>query len=218
MSNSTMVHDMNNRYIDNSTIDKAASLFIEHIAKNRDISRSQLMCIKDPRNLLYMEYLHRLFPNAKFVYMIRDARAAVYSYLSREFPLSRGYFVNPEDADKIKEFILDWDKSNDEMYRQCRKLGIKYCKKIKYELLVEHPVTIIRSLVEFLNISWTKDLLNHEGFVAERVKTSDLEWSTHQIVKPIYNESISAWRGQIKYDLKFISQLRMQRMFGYTFN
>ena len=46
MSDRTLVRDMNERYYENATIDKATSLFIHHIINNRNFERP---CAKDPK-------------------------------------------------------------------------------------------------------------------------------------------------------------------------
>jgi protein-tyrosine sulfotransferase len=183
MSNSVLVQDMNDRFVDNSTVDAAAALFIQHIIENRNISSVSHMCAKDPRNLMHMQYLHRLFPSAKFVFMVRDARAAVYSYMSRELPRENGHFFRRRLLGNITEFLLDWDASNSEMDRQCRRLGDEFCIQIRYEQLVSHRQSILMSLVKFLNISWADEMLMHQVYVNKRIKTSKLEWSTKDIMQ-----------------------------------
>ena len=45
-------------------------------------------CNKDPFTLKSSLYLHKLFPNAKFILMIRDARAVVHSIITRKVTIS----------------------------------------------------------------------------------------------------------------------------------
>ncbi len=112
MSDHNLVKDMNDRFVQSSTVDTAAAIFIQHMVENRNITNASRMCAKDPLNLIHMQYLHRLFPNAKFVYLVRDARAVIYSLLSIEFSQNNGSFSDfkPIVSKRILEILLDWDR------------------------------------------------------------------------------------------------------------
>ena len=59
-------------------------------------------CAKDPDVLFYMAYLHNLFPEAKFVYMVRDGRAASYSLLER--------LKEDKTFRKLKAYLITWNR------------------------------------------------------------------------------------------------------------
>lgn len=42
------------------------------------------LCNKDPLTLKSADYLSELFPEAKFIFMVRDGRATVHSIISRK--------------------------------------------------------------------------------------------------------------------------------------
>lgn len=42
------------------------------------------LCNKDPLTLKHGDYLIELFPNLKFIFMVRDGRATVHSIISRK--------------------------------------------------------------------------------------------------------------------------------------
>jgi protein-tyrosine sulfotransferase len=64
-------------------LDSAVGAFIlEIIAKHG--SPAPRLCNKDPFTLRSAVYLKYLFPNAKFIFMIRDGRAVVHSIISRK--------------------------------------------------------------------------------------------------------------------------------------
>ena len=42
------------------------------------------LCNKDPFTLRAATYLHKIFPKAKFILMIRDGRAVVHSIITRK--------------------------------------------------------------------------------------------------------------------------------------
>lgn len=64
-------------------LDSAVSAFIlEIIAKHG--APSKRLCNKDPFTLRSAVYLKTLFPNSKFIFMIRDGRAVVHSIITRK--------------------------------------------------------------------------------------------------------------------------------------
>lgn len=64
-------------------LDSAVAAFIlEIIAKHGPPSAR--LCNKDPFTLRSAVYLKQLFPNSKFIFMIRDGRAVVHSIISRK--------------------------------------------------------------------------------------------------------------------------------------
>ena len=76
---------------------------------------------------------------------------------------------------------------------QCNELGNSSCLLVKYEELVLDLNKTMRQVVEFLNVTWTDNFLNHESFIGNKVKVSDTEWSSHQIKRSIYNNSMRNW-------------------------
>lgn len=69
--------------ITSEVLDSAVSAFIlEVVAKHGP--PAQRLCNKDPFTLRSAVYLKQLFPNSKFIFMIRDGRAVVHSIISRK--------------------------------------------------------------------------------------------------------------------------------------
>lgn len=69
--------------VKSNVIDHAVKQFILEIIVRHGKPAPRL-CNKDPFTLRHSVYLHKLFPNAKYVFMIRDGRAVVHSLCSRK--------------------------------------------------------------------------------------------------------------------------------------
>ncbi|VDO93314.1 unnamed protein product [Soboliphyme baturini] len=133
-----------------------------------------------------MRYLRRLFPDAKFVFMIRDGRAVVHSMISR------GVTITGFDLKSHRQCLTKWN----EMVT-----NIKFCFPMHYEQLVLHPEKNMRELLKFLNIPWNNSVLNHEVFIGNKISLSKAEKSTDQVVKPINTDALSTWVGKIPEDV-----------------
>lgn len=67
----------------NQVMDSAIAAFcLEIIARHAE--PAPRLCNKDPLTLKMGSYILDLFPNAKFIFMIRDGRATVHSIISRK--------------------------------------------------------------------------------------------------------------------------------------
>ncbi len=161
---------------------------------------------------MYAGYLFHLFPNAKFIYMVRDGRDAAYSFMVRA--------KENINFENFKKNLNTWMNINEKGLKHCNNIGPNNCLIIKYEQLVTQPEKMIRNLIKFLNLKWSNKFLNHHKYVGNEIFVYRGAWSTHQIIKPINSESINAWIGNIK-DFKSIEDIRfiepMLNKFNYSF-
>ena len=87
--------DLKNAYLNENLVDLAIIQFFTNVMLNLN-SKSKRGCATDPDIVMNSEYLHKIFPSAKFIYMVRDGRAAAYSQMVSIFNLffSTIYFIS----------------------------------------------------------------------------------------------------------------------------
>ena len=181
---------LRNANITDEVIDSAVGAFIlELIAKHG--KPAKYLCNKDPFVLLYSTYMKKLFPNSKFILMIRDARAAVHSIISRKIT------VGSFNINSYRDCLGRWNKLMENMHDQCIQLGPETCLPVYYEQLVLHPEKSMREILNFLNISWNDDVLQHEKFIGDKISLSKTERSSDQVIKPVNLEALDSWVGKI---------------------
>lgn len=176
--------------INDAVIDSAVSAFIlEIIAKHGDAAPR--LCNKDPFTLKSSQYLSSLFPNAKFILMIRDGRAVIHSVISRKVTISGFDLKNP------KMCLEKWNTAMEVMYSQCLRVGPMRCMPVYYEQLALHPEVWMHRILEFLDIPWNNSVLHHEDFIGKPggASLSKTEKSTDQVIKPVNIEALSKWVG-----------------------
>jgi protein-tyrosine sulfotransferase len=200
--------------INQLTINKATSLFINQILMDKSNNifklnrKLRLYCDKDPDILFFMNYLNTLFPESKFIYMTRDPRAAVYSYIKhRNLSISK-YF---------NHYLQKWDLVNSIFYEKCKIIGQNNCIIIRYEDLVNNKQLVIKFVVKFLNIRWNDEFLNHEKYVNTKIMVNKMEWSSNQIRENINNKSLLNWKSDRNLEIndKFVQNLNMFHVLGY---
>jgi protein-tyrosine sulfotransferase len=181
-------------------INKALALFIVEIMKKNDESH-EILCSKDPGEIDLI-YLSELFSKLKIIYMVRDGRASVISNLQRQdksIALSTFY-----------KYTSIWNKINRDLYEQCVDIGEKKCKIVKYENLVTNPETVIREIMDFAGIEFTKEFLRHEEY------SSNINKANGKVQNEINTDRLRSWVGKVSYDTNYMkSRFEMFEKFGY---
>ncbi|XP_015276766.1 PREDICTED: protein-tyrosine sulfotransferase 2 [Gekko japonicus] len=182
--------------VTDQVLDAAMQAFIlEVIAKHGEPAR--YLCNKDPFTLKSSVYLSRLFPNSKFLLMVRDGRASVHSMITRKVTIA-GF-----DLSSYRDCLMKWNKAIEVMYNQCLEIGRARCLPVYYEQLVLHPQKSMRDIMEFLDIAWSDAVLHHEELIGKPggVSLSKIERSTDQVIKPVNTEALTRWLGHIPGDV-----------------
>ena len=61
--------------------DAMASFILETIVQHGE--PAEILCNKDPLAMIRGEYLLEIFPKSRWIFMVRDGRAAIHSVISR---------------------------------------------------------------------------------------------------------------------------------------
>ncbi|XP_034995686.1 protein-tyrosine sulfotransferase 1 isoform X2 [Zootoca vivipara] len=182
--------------VTDEVLDSAMRAFLlEIIVKHGE--PAPYLCNKDPFALKSLAYLARIFPNAKFILMVRDGRASVHSMISRKVTIA-GF-----DLSSYRDCLTKWNRAIETMYNQCLEAGLDRCMMVHYEQLVLHPERWLQTLLKFLRIPWDPAVLHHEEMIGKAggVSLSKVERSTDQVIKPVNVEALSKWVGKIPDDV-----------------
>lgn len=199
--------------ISSEVMDSAVASFIMEIIVKHGEPAPRL-CNKDPLTLKHGDYLIELFPNSKFIFMVRDGRATVHSIITRKITIT-GF-----DLNDYEQCLKKWNEAVTAMYMKCVKMGRQRCMIVYYEQLVLHPQTWMKHILEFLDVPWDDAVLHHDELINKPggVILSKVERSSDQVIKPINLEALSKWVGQFPEDvLKNIKNIApMLATLGYN--
>ena len=107
-------------------------------------SPASILCNQDPWIMLDGQFMHNVFPNGKFLLLIRDGQHV----------LSMSEMVDLEkDFKKWNESIIKFD-------HHCENLGPKICLKIHYEDMQKNSEDWLKIIFQFLNLEWKSDAVN----------------------------------------------------------
>lgn len=185
---------LRNAGISDEIVDSAISSFMLEVMIRHGKPAPRL-CNKDPLLLRYSTYISKLFPNSKYILMIRDGRATVHSIIKRKVTIT-GFNLN-----SYRECMIKWNSVIESMLHQCMLVGSERCLPVYYEQLVLHPKDQMNQILNFLNITWNDAVLHHEDFIGDEISLSKVERSSDQVIKPVNIDALSQWVGHISDDV-----------------
>jgi len=172
-------------------------------------AKKRFIVEQTPKNIFYISKLLEFFPNSKFLHLIRDPRAVLFSQKNRWrrrwlgskaplFEMAR-VFINyhPYTVAKV------WKKTVEISYHF--KDHPQY-KRVFFEHLLETPEIEVRSICRFLGISFESKMLD-----IPQVGSSVREDSSNK--KGVSAEVAYRWKGRLsKGDVAFCEMLLGQMM------
>lgn len=123
---------------------------------------------KCPRNGLRMEFLLAIFPDARFIHLIRDGRAVCRSILQERQKAGRldaWWDVKPEgwrqweSMDPVDAIAHQWDNVVRAVSENGARLPPEQYIEVKYEDYAADPVAFVQRLTRFCEIEWPADAI-----------------------------------------------------------
>lgn len=178
------------------------------VAVQPEARNGRTLVDKLPLNTIFMPVIGRLFPNARYLFAVRDPRDVVLSCFTRAFGLNEA----------MRNFLTLADTAC--YYAAVMEIGIASAQRlgksvhfIRYEALVDDVELAARGLCTFLGLGWDDTMLRfQETARRRRINTP----SYHQVVQPIYQSARQRWR-HYEYPLREVIP-RLQpfvEYFGY---
>lgn len=138
------------------------SMFVQHEARRVGKSR---WCEQTPRNIYYVDAIHRLFPDARFVHVLRDPRDVLLSQKNR---WKRRKF-NTESRLPLHVTVRQWLNYHPitilKLWVGATHRAAAYAKQpnfrvVKYEDLLARPEQTVRDLCAFLGLTYNGEMLD----------------------------------------------------------
>lgn len=147
----------------------------------------QRLVDKNPLYLVRMPVVLRLFPNAKFVFALRDPRDVSLSCFMQNFQytnMTLGYW----SLDSIARLYLQCM----DLWREAFGVLRPAVHVVAYENLVQQLENEVESLIGFLGLPWDPSILDFSTHARSRrwIQTP----SYRQVAQPLYRTSRARWR------------------------
>ena len=171
--------------LDAAGVGRLRDLYFEAL-EARDPPPGRMIVDKLPLNLLGAPLIHRLFPDAKFVFAARHPCDVVLSCFMQNFDLNPAManFLDVDDAARLYDLVMAfWTRS-----REMLPLDVH---DLRYEDLVADTEGQMRALVGFLGLAWDEALLDHQGTAIARGPIATPSYA--QVAEPIYARAAGRW-------------------------
>jgi tetratricopeptide (TPR) repeat protein len=136
----------------------------------------------------FVGVIHSVFPNARFIYMQRDAIDTCVSCYFQKFALSLNFTMDLSD-------LADYYRQHHRLMAHWRAvLPPGTLLDLRYEELVANQEGYTRKILDFLDLEW--DGLVLEFHNTKRAVVTNSFW---QVRQKIYKNSVQRWRNYEKY-------------------
>ncbi|MDO6445720.1 sulfotransferase [Colwellia sp. 1_MG-2023] len=146
-------------------------------------SNSEYITDKLPFNMLMVGFIKLVFPNAKIIHCVRNARDNCMSIFKRNFTTDNYRFAY--NLKTLGQFHLLYQKLMEHWHNNFP--GSIY--DIEYETLIKNPKDEIKKLIQVCDLDWEEACLNFHQTEAV-IKTA----SAYQVRQPIYDTSVGLWQ------------------------
>ena len=139
-----------------------------------------------PLNVTLLPLIHRLFPGAKIILMMRDPRDVLLSCLRERFAMNAAsfQFLAPETAARYYDAVM----ALVEAARARLPLAVH---AVRYEDVVNDLRGTAGKLLSFLGLPWSDDVLNHVEVARRRHIRTPIR---SPLVPPVHRTSLGQWR------------------------
>ena len=139
---------------------------------------------KTPGNLFYVDLIYDMFPDARFIYLMRDPRAGVDS-MNRSVLFSSDTVINALNRRKYMQEGLDQLRATVPSNQRIL---------LKYEDLVAEPKPTVQALCTFIGEASEPQMLDFHQDAERYMKSRAAEKFNQAATRPIQKSKIDAWR------------------------
>lgn len=150
------------------------------------IDDSQFLVDRSALNILHIDVIHRVFPDAKIVLALRHPCDCVLSCFMQTFKLNDALanFLSLDQSAIFYAAVMDlWL-----VYQQKLNLNVHVSR---YEDLLEDFEGTCKQLLNFLGVEWDNNLRNYQKTALNRGKISTPSYS--QVTQPLYKQGKGRW-------------------------
>lgn len=191
-SNKTRIRDME---LDSDEIEKLAEnlelydplrLYSLHLTAYRKKRGKQIIGEKTPRHILHIPEILEVYPEAKFITLFRDPRAAANSEIKAQF-----------GSPSVIVTTKRWKKYVEMHQRLERELSTDQYMMLRYTDLINDVEGMLQKVCEFIGVDFEKDMLNFYKRDETGYAIGEKSWKKGTL-KPIQTDKNEEWKSQLK--------------------
>ncbi|HEY5723365.1 MAG TPA: sulfotransferase [Allosphingosinicella sp.] len=173
--------------IDEAEAEELRALYFETLDRLAAPAADRLVVDKMPLNMVQAPLLHRLFPDAHFIFAQRHPADVVLSCYITNFRLNPAManFLDLEDSAAFYDLAMS-------SWSAARALLPIRVHEVRYERMVEGPEAELRPLFEVLGLEWQAEAVDHRRTALERGYVATASYA--QVTEPLYKRASGRWR------------------------
>ncbi len=169
-----------------SQLHSARQQYLAAMSARRQQVHKTRVVDKLPLNLLYLFLIHRLFPDAPVLFLVRDPRDVCLSCFFQSFELQGAmpYFLDLQQT--AHYYAAAMSLARDSLQQISNPVFFQ-----GYEKLVMDFEPSMRAILDFLDLPWSEEILQYRQKAQQRFIDTP---SYQQVTRPLYPDSIGRWR------------------------
>ncbi len=141
---------------------------------------------KGPRSLFLLPFFHSVFPDLKFLHVVRDGRDMAYSTNQNQLRLYGELSVAEQCCSQAERSIALWERANLSASEYANKYMSSQYHCVKYEDLIFQTDKTINDLANFLGIA-ADDILQHKDGITPSPTYGRWQTQCQQNLKSVVN-------------------------------
>ena len=163
---------------------------IIYLSASATAGNKDIVCIgdKNPRYTFFISQLIRIFPDAKFIHLIRDYRANALTITKAARDIG--------EIRSVPVAIARWKYYNSIIDKMKKKFPRRFYT-LRYEDLVIEPEKILRNLCKFVGLEFNAAMLNYEGRLDSYFHDPSFSKLHQSLKKPFNTSKVSEWQKKL---------------------
>jgi hypothetical protein len=140
-----------------------------------------------PIRTIHAPFVHRLFPEATFLFAERHPCDVILSNFMQQYAINEAmiHFTRMASAVEIYDRVMRlWQTARVAMPEM-------RVHNVRYETLLEHTESVLRGTCDFLGLPWQEGLQDHRSNLGSRTQIQTNSY--HQVAEPVYQRSKFRW-------------------------
>ena len=190
--------------------------YLNYPLSQKDKKNVSWVVDKNPSYSLHIDTLHAIFPDAKFIVIVRDYRDNIISrkkYSDENVP--------------VHKLAADWNYYYERIFKSLKKNNLPY-HLIKYEDLANNPTDSLKSLCTYIKVPYSEQMLNFQDLSKElkkhavenvsKEKNEKIQRMHSNLEKKVNTERVNAFVNELKSpEIAFLDYAceKLALQFGY---
>lgn len=138
---------------------------------------------KDPRNIDHLQAIHRIYPAAKVLHIIRDPRDVLLSRMKAAWSAHRPYWMHL--------FIYSAQFGKGRRLGQSL-FGPAYLE-VQYEQLIQQPEQVLTQICKHIGVDFEPGMLTFGNAAKKLVDDSEMQWKK-EVLGPLMSKNMAKWK------------------------